>query len=77
MSASITATLPRNGGNGRALLSAIGEVLSALLAPKNGQAATDTPVQDMSIWQLYRLTAGYDSISPAVAAQLRKKLVGN
>jgi hypothetical protein len=75
MSASI-ATLPRNGGNGRALLAAIGEVVSAF-ASRNATAATAAPsAKTMNIWQLYRLTVGYDTISPAVAAHLRKQLVG-
>jgi hypothetical protein len=77
MSTSSTATLPRNGGNGRGLLSIFGENFRAMLAARNTRAPHTAPAEDMSIWQLYRLTVGYDSISPAVAAELRKKLVGN
>jgi hypothetical protein len=75
MSTSFIATLPRSGGNGRAFFSIVGDVLKAMFASRYGQGMN--PVQEMGLWDLYRLTAGYDSISPKVAAELRRKLVGN
>lgn len=72
MSATI-ATLPR-AGNGRTLLGSAAAVLASLFAPKN--PAADPAKKELTVWQIYRLTCGYDSISPKVAAELRKKLVG-
>jgi hypothetical protein len=59
------------------LVTIIGDVLRSMFASENSRAPKAAPVEGMSIWQLYRLTAGYDSISPKVAAELRRKLVGS
>ena len=90
MSVSI-ATLPRNGGNGAALVVVVADLLMGLYAALTKKAASKSdataktavissaatePAKELSLWQLYRLTAGYDSISPKTAAELRKKLVG-
>ncbi|MEN3366243.1 MAG: hypothetical protein V7606_3517 [Burkholderiales bacterium] len=74
----LIATLPRTGGNGRALFNLVGKLFSALVAPRTVPATTENKsVKDMSIWQLYRLTTGHDSINRKVAAELRRKLVEN
>jgi hypothetical protein len=77
MSTSLIATLPRSEGNGRALFTIVSDVLRAMFASRYGQGMNPTPAREMGLWDLYRLTAGYDSISPKVAAELRRKLVGN
>jgi hypothetical protein len=76
MSTSLIATLPRNG-NGRALITIVSDVFKAMFASRYGQGMKPASVPEMGLWDLYRLTAGYDSISPKVAAELRRKLVGN
>lgn len=91
MSASI-ATLPRSGGNGAALVVIVADLLMGLYSSLTKKVAsqgmvqvqakvapvaiTGKPANELSLWQLYRLTVGYDSISPKVAAKLRKELVG-
>ena len=54
--------------------------LKGLFAPEAHQGAAETKalnaIEELSFWQLYRLTVGYDSISPKVAAEVRSKLVG-
>lgn len=74
------ATLPRAAGNGAALVVVVADVLIGLIAAIREKAATKavvgTPAAKLSFRQLYRLTVGYDSITPKVAAKLRKELVG-
>lgn len=79
MSATI-ATLPRAGGNGAALVVVVADLLIGLFSAVTNKAAlkaaNEKSLKELGFWQLYRLTVGYDSISPKVAAKLRKELVG-
>jgi hypothetical protein len=79
MSATI-ATLPRAGGNGAALVVVVADLLIGLFAVVKNKtapkAAVEKSAKELGFWQLYRLTVGYDFISPKVAAKLRKELIG-
>ena len=77
---STIATLPRAAGNGAALVVVVADALIGLIAAIREKAASKTvvgtPATRLSFRQLFRLTVGYDSINPKVAAKLRKELVG-
>jgi hypothetical protein len=78
---SAVATLPRNGGNGAALVVIVADLLikaygalTAKPAPKAktvAAAAVKSGAQ-ASIWRLYRLAANGDSVNPKVFASLSR-----
>lgn len=71
------AILPRATGKGRALLSVVAELLFAASAEKAApKVATANTAKELNLWRLYRMTGGYDSVSPEVVAELRKRPVG-
>ncbi|WP_019140609.1 hypothetical protein [Noviherbaspirillum massiliense] len=81
MSTTSLVTYPQQAANGsylpnvgRATLNLLA-ALFAVPATEPAKAVTSKRVKDMSIWELYRLTVGYDSVSPKVAARLRAALV--
>lgn len=80
---SAISTLPRNGGNGAALVVVVADLLmsaySALTAKsapkvKAVPIAAVKPAGQVNVWQLYRLAGDSDSINPKVVAKLHKEL---
>lgn len=70
-------TLPGKGA-GRKLLTPLVQFLERLAAPKSVAlaAATTGQAPQLSIWEIYRLTAGDEFLTQKDAAKLRKQLLG-
>lgn len=81
------ASLPRSAGNGAALVVVVADFLIGLFATNKAQAAprakvtahayTADKADTGNVWQLYRLGAGSDSVSPQALAKLQKLAVQN
>lgn len=75
-----TASVPRNAGNGTALIVVVADFVvdlfgKAAVVRKAKAAPKVVAVEkehDLDVWQLYRLSAGSDSVNPKTGAKLRE-----
>jgi hypothetical protein len=72
-----TASLPRTAGNGAALVVVAADFVIGLLEKAMAPKAKSAPqviaaekADTVNIWQLYRLTAGSDSVNQKTVAKL-------
>lgn len=74
MAAAIS-TLPRSAGNGAALIVVAADFIYKLFAPAapaKVQAQAKATVAGPSVWKLYRMSAGSESINRKIAAKLHE-----